>query len=118
MIARIGRDHPLRKLFGGIIEHVFQTELGICNPRVTDYLADLLADFVHVDRIYNLHDVDGTKLCEISESAASTRLGAVVDDARRRQVVNRFIGDFSLFWTGLYPEQLRLRRRGPDRLRE
>lgn len=118
MIARIARDHPLRRMFGGVVEQVFQAEVGICNPRLTDYLSDLLADFVHVDQIYRLETIDGRTICEVSRMEADACLGATADDERRRQIINRYIGDFTLFWAGVYPEHLRLRRRGPDRLRE
>lgn len=105
-------------MFGGIVEQVFQAEIGICNPRVTDYLSDLLADFVHVDQIYRLESVDGHAICEVSRMEADARLGSAADQECRKKVINRYIGDFTLFWTGVYPEYLRLRRRGPDRLRE
>src|SRR5262245_35760483 len=118
MITRIARDHPLRRMFGGLVEQVFQAEVGICNPRLTDYLSDLLADFVHVDQIYRLESIDGQAICDVSRMEAEARLGAEADAERRRQIINLYIGDFTLFWTGVYPEHLRLRRRGPDRLRE
>ncbi len=118
MITRIGTDHPLRKLFSGVVEQVFQAELGICNPRMTDYVSGLLADFIHVDQIYRLHGVDGAAISEISRMEAEAILGPDVDLERRRQVINRYIGDFTLFWTGVYPENLRPARNGADRLRE
>lgn len=112
------RDHPLRKLFGGMVENVFMSDVGICDPQLTDYLGDLLADFVHVDRIYRMQSVDGQVICEVSRIEAEAYLGPEIDAATRALVVNRFIGDFTLFWTGLFPENLRLRRDGHDRLRE
>lgn len=118
MITRIGLDHPLRKLFSGMVEQVFQAELGICNPRVTDYVSGLLADFIHVDQIFRLHRVDGAAISEISRMEADAVLGADVELDRRRHVINRYIGDFTLFWTGVYPENLRPARSGADRLRE
>ena len=114
----IERDHPLRRLFQGLVDQVFTCELGLCNPRLTDYLGDLLADFVHVDRIHRLHGVDGEVIREVSRMEADARLGETADDCIRRRLINRYIGDYTLFWAGVYPEALRPRRAVVDRLRE
>ena len=119
MTFNVDRGHPLRKLFSGLVEQVFMAEVGICDPQLTDYLGDMLMDFVHVDRIYRMQSVDGQTICEVSRIEADAFLGPQINAATRTLVVNRFIGDFTLFWTGVYPEHLRLRRRaGGDRLRE
>lgn len=118
MTHSIQSDHPLRKLFSGMIEQVFMSEIGICDPQLNEYLSDLMADFVHVDRIFRMTSVDGQKICEVSRIEAESYLGPDIDLGTRTLVVNRFIGDFTLFWTGVYPEHLRLRRNGGDRLRE
>lgn len=118
MYARIPKDHPLRLMFSGLVDQIFATELGLCNPRITEYLSELLTEFVHVDRIYRLHRVDGRTIHEVSQMEADAVLGAEADAASRTRIINRYIGDFTLFWTGVYPEHLRLRRHGGDRLRE
>jgi hypothetical protein len=99
-------DHPLNQLFHGLIEQVFMTEVGICDTRLTEYLSGILADFVHVDAIYRLHSVTGDQICELSRMEAEAFLGPEVVGAARRRLINRYIGDFTLFWTGLYPETL------------
>ena len=115
----VNPQDELRRLFGGIVEQVFLAEVGICAPAVTDYLSAMLADFVHVDRIYRMRTVDGEVIREVSRLEAEADLGVVVDLSTRDRLVNRYIGDFTLFWTGLYPETLRPRRLfGVDRLRE
>lgn len=117
MVSKIAKGHPLRRLFGGLVEQVFMTELGICDPRLTDYVGGLLGDFVHVDAIFRLRTVDGTVIREISQAEADAYLGPEVGGTLRRRLINRYIGDFTLFWSGVYPESLR-RRRGVDRLHE
>lgn len=118
MQSNVPPNHPLRRLFRGMVEQVFMTELGICDTRLTDYLSAMLGDFVHVDTIFRLHDVDGGVIREISRAEAEAYLGPHVSASARRRLVNRYIGDFTLFWTGVYPESLRLRRRGADRLHQ
>jgi hypothetical protein len=117
MVSNIGKGHPLRRLFRGLVEQVFMTEMGICDIRLTDYLSALLTDFVHVDAIYRLRTVDGSVIREMSHAEAEAYLGPDVDATRRTRIINRYIGDFTLFWTGVYPENLR-RRGGVNRLHE
>lgn len=118
MISKIGPDHPLRRLFGGLVEQVFMTDIGICEPKLTDYLGELLSEFLHVDAIYGLHTVDGEIIREISRAEAEAYLGPEIAGTTRTRLVNRFIGDFTLFWTGVYPEFLRVRGSGVNRLHE
>ena len=118
MISKITPNHPLRALFSGLVEQVFMTELGICDTRLTDYISALLGDFVHVDEIYQLHNVDGETIRDVSKAEAEAYLGPEVAGKIRGLLVNRYIGDFTLFWTGVYPEFLRKRTAGADRLTE
>ncbi|RMF73700.1 MAG: hypothetical protein D6744_15345 [Planctomycetota bacterium] len=104
--------HPLRRLFAGLIEQVFNAELGVCDPRLTDYLGDLLTDFVHVDHIYRLRTVDGETIRDISRMQAEAVLVDVHDETERARQIHRYIGDFTLFWSGVYPESLQRRGRG------
>lgn len=103
----------LRRFFGGLAENTFQVELGVVDPPLIDYLTDLLTRFVHCERIYRIRDLAGKPLHEVAGmmNEAQQRIG----DARRE--THRQIGDFTLFWTGVYPEALgRLReesRGGP-----
>jgi hypothetical protein len=103
------RANALRRLFDGLVEQIFMVELGLCDPGLTEYLGDMLADFVHVDRIYRLRTVDNTVIRELSQMEAAANLGRDLDDTRRRRLINKYIGDFTLFWTGVYPEHLRPR---------
>lgn len=116
MRSNIPGDHPLRKLFNGLVEQAFMSELGICEPRLTDYLGDLLTDFIHVDCIYRLRSVDGETIREISRMEAEASLGPDISEHERRRVINQYIGDLTLFWSGVYPESLRGRRTHVDRL--
>ncbi len=116
-MAPLGRGNPLRKLFDGLVQQVFMVDLGICDLSLTDYLGDMLADFVHMDQIYRLRSIDGDVIREISRMEAEASLGAELTETRRRRLINKYIGDFTLFWTGVYPEHLRARHQsGLDRL--
>lgn len=118
MVWNLDEQHPLRRLFAGLVEQVFFVDLGLCDPRMTDYLSGLLVEFVHVDHIYRLRDVDGQVIREVSRMEAEAHLGEAVEDKTRASIINRYIGDFTLFWAGVYPESLRPRLAGVDRLSE
>jgi hypothetical protein len=98
-------EHPLRRLFAGLTEHTFQSALGVADPGLTDYLSLLLSRFLHVDAIYRLRDGLGRRLEEVAEMIAEAE--QLPGEGRTRREFYRHIGDFTLFWTGVYPEMLR-----------
>ncbi len=93
----------LSRYFAGLTESTFQARLGIADPPLVDYIADLLVRFVRLESIHKVRDLGGRRLSEIGAMLveAEQRLG----NAQRE--VHRHIGDFTLFWTGVYPESLR-----------
>ena len=98
-------DHPLRRLFAGYTEQTFINMLGVGDPRLIDYLSELLARFVHLDAVYRLRNTQGRRLEEVAEMMIEAE--AMPAEGRTRREVHRHIGDFTLFWTGVYPEALR-----------
>lgn len=106
------RNHPksvLRRFFAGMTEYTFQTRLGIADPPLIDYLSDMLVRFVRCDVVYRFRGLTGKQLTEVVEMLieAEERLGGA------RREVHQHIGDFVLFWAGVYPETLK-RLKGPD----
>jgi hypothetical protein len=97
-------EHPLRRLFAGLTEQTFHTTLGMADPGLVDYLSLLLSRFVHLDSIYRLRDSHGKRLEEVAEMMIEAE--ALPPEGRTRREVYRHIGDFTLFWTGVYPESL------------
>ena len=95
-------DHPLRRLFAGYTEQTFINTLGVGDPRLIDYLAELLSRFVHMDAVYRLRNAQGRRLEEVAEMVIEAR--GMPREGRTRREVHRHIGDFTLFWTGVYPE--------------
>ena len=97
-------EHPLRRLFAGLTEQTFLITLGMGDPRLIDYLSGLLSRFIHVDAIYRLRNVRGRRLEEVADMMLEAE--ALPPEGRTRREVHRHIGDFTLFWTGVYPEAL------------
>jgi hypothetical protein len=98
-------NHPLRRLFAGLTEHTFMETLGLGDPPLVDYLAVLLARFVHMDALHRLGDARGRRLEEVADMLLEAQ--AMPSGGRTCREVHRHIGDFTLFWTGVYPEALK-----------
>ena len=97
-------DHPLRRLFAGLTEQTFLTKLGLGDPHLIDYLSELLSRFIHFDALFKLRDAEGKRLEEVA--AMMLEVEAMPPEGRTCREVHRHIGDFTLFWTGVYPEAL------------
>lgn len=97
-------DHPLRRLFAGLTEQTFIDALGVADPPLTDYLSELLSRFVSMDAVFRLQGGQGKRLEEVADMVLEAE--AMPPEGRTRREVHRHIGDFTLFWTGLYPERL------------
>jgi hypothetical protein len=89
-----------------LAEYVFETRLGMADPPLVDYVSGLLGRFIHFDEIYRLRTSGGRRLEEVGEMMleAEARRGEAPREAHRH------IGDFTLFWTGFYPEILETRQ--------
>ncbi len=98
-------DHPLRRYFTGLAEHTFVTDLGVADPPLIDYLSLLLSRFVHVDVIHRLQIDSGKALTEVADMLLEAE--ALPPSGRTSREVHRHIGDYTLFWTGLFPEALK-----------
>ena len=97
-------DHPLRRYFSGLTEHAFVDSLGVADPHLIDYLSLLLARFVHIKDIERLHDAAGRDLEQVADMLVEAE---ALPCGRTCREVHRHIGDFTLFWTGVYPEALK-----------
>jgi|SRR5262245_9858318 len=106
-------EHPVRRLFAGLTEHAFLTRLGITDPPLVDYVSELLTRFLHVDAVYRLHDEHGDRLADVPEMIREAE--QLPAEGRTRREYYRHIGDFTLFWTGLYPETVRRMQSGWSR---
>lgn len=102
-------SEALKRLFAAVTEQTFQVELGLADPPLTDYLVGLLVRFIRTDAVFRVRDINGQRLHEVAEML----MEADQRTAKPRREIHRHIGDFTLFFSGLYPEALpRLRSAG------
>ena len=103
----IDPHHPLRRLFAGMVEHAFCSEVGMCSPRLTSYMADLLVNFTHIDTLNIVRNAQGRKLEQMASMLAIAMDDRPASPAERDRAVYRHLGDFTLFWAGVFPEHLK-----------
>jgi hypothetical protein len=107
------RASAVRRFFTGLTEYAFHARLGVADPPLVDYIAELLVRFVRSDDLYPVRSVRGQRLVQVADMLAE----AQHREGPARQQVHRHIGDYTLFWTGVYPEVIDgLRRGGKDAL--
>jgi hypothetical protein len=103
MTRELPPTHPLHRLFRGLTESTFMQELGIGDPGLVGYVANLLARFVPSQEVWRLRDAQGRRIGEVAAMIAEAE--SSTDDNRRRECYQH-VGDYTLFWTGVYPEAL------------
>jgi hypothetical protein len=101
-------QHPLNDWFrevvaGAVRDHVDSHG----QDDVEQYLSDLLVSFLHTDSIFALRDKQGNRLVAISDMIPEGDVLANADSFERERQVHRHIGDFILFWSGMYPQFLK-----------
>ena len=105
MVAVISGGDSLKRLFAALTENTFHAELGVADPPLVDYLVELLLRFVRTEQIYRARNAVGQRLEEVAGMMAE----AEERTARPKRELHRHIGDFTLFWSGVYPEALKRR---------
>ena len=107
-------SHPLRSLFVELVDRHYSDEVGMRDPEVSSYVANILAEFCEVDQLFKLRNAAGRPLNDVGEMLLESDpvYGPAPCFDRERQV-RKHIGDFTLFFTGMFPESinhLRMRR--------
>ena len=110
----IPESHPLRALFVELVSRHYCDELGLRDPEVSSYVANMLAEFCEVDQLFKLRNASGKPLDDVGEMLVESDpvYGPAPSFDRERQV-RKHIGDFTLFFTGMFPESInhfRMRR--------
>ena len=115
MSQYIPEQHPFRLLLREATDWAFRhgrfPEDRARDARLKGYLSeDLLVRFLHVDQLYRLRDARGRPLADVAEMLISGEAEGVSAELRTLSV-QRHIGDYTLFITGIFPESLERVRR-------
>lgn len=109
----IPESSSLQRFFQEVVERNYD-EVGVRNSEVHAYVANLLAEFCEAETLYKIRNAEGRSLCDLGEMLLESDpvYGPAPSFDRERQV-RKHIGDYSLFFSGMFPEGLnhsRLRR--------
>lgn len=103
---KIGRDHPLRKLFRKALDFGFR-ESPAEKTEVEEYIEDeILCGFIHADDLFRIRDAAGKPLEDIAEMLAEGDIRMNASSFSREFAVHKHIGDYTLFMLGMFPMAL------------
>jgi hypothetical protein len=103
----IPESHPLQQLFKELVARHYAEQIGIRDPQIVGYVAHLLADFIEVDQMYKIRNATGKPLSDVGEMLIESDpvYGPAPSFDRERQV-RKHIGDYTLFFAGMFPESI------------
>ena len=107
MKREVSNDHPIWLYFSEAIHDSLVAQMGMQDSSdVEVYLTTMLVEFVHRDQIYGIRDAAGRPIEEVTEMVREGDIRLNADSFDRERLVHRHIGDFLLFWSGVFPEFL------------
>lgn len=113
-MAEIPESHPLQQLFMELVSTHFAQDVGMRDPQVSGYIAAMLTEFCDIEQLHRIRDAAGKPLDDVGALLLESDpvFGPAPSFDRERQV-RKHIGDYTLFFTGMFPESInkwRLRR--------
>ena len=114
MDTRISPEHPLRQLFGELVGRHFARGVHMHDADVAAYVSGVLTDFMHVDNLYRIRNARGRRIEDLAEMLVESNPLLEASSFDRERAVRKHVGDFALFFAGLFPEAVAsLPRRRP-----
>jgi hypothetical protein len=109
----IPESHPLQGLFQDLVGQRYAEEIGLRDPQIVAYVSHLLAEFCEADQLFKIRNEFERPLSDVGEMLLESDpvYGPAPSFDRERQV-RKHIGDYTLFFAGMFPESInRLRLR-------
>ncbi len=110
----IAESHPLQQLFIELVGRHYAEEIGIRDPKIVNYVSHLLAEFCDVEQLFKIRNAAGQALTDVGEMLVeSNPVYGPAPSFDRECQVRKHIGDYTLFFAGMFPESInhfRLRR--------
>lgn len=102
--TRISSTHPLRLLFQHLVRGNFRRGAQLDDADLADYVGRMLTEFTHADNMYRIHNARGERLDDVAAMLIESNPHLDAPSFDRERAVRRHVGDFTLFYTGLFPE--------------
>jgi hypothetical protein len=110
----IPETHPLQQLFLELVGRHYAEQIGIRDAQVVNYVAHLLAEFCDAGQLLKIRNASGKPLQDVGEMLIeSDPIYGPAPSFDREREVRKHIGDYTLFFAGMFPESInhyRLRR--------
>lgn len=101
-MERSTAHNRLHKFFHSLTRQSFW-QLGINDATVAGYVAGVLTDFARADNLYRVRSRAGKKLDSVVEIVAETRpKGAEESRLLRERALRKYLGDYTLFMSGIF----------------
>ncbi|HLK16485.1 MAG TPA: hypothetical protein VKT78_16885, partial [Fimbriimonadaceae bacterium] len=75
-------------------------------PEVEQYLVNLLTRFLHQDQLFSIRDAEGRRVTSVAEMLEYGDIRLRAQSFKAERDVHQHVGDFLLFWSGVFPEFL------------
>jgi hypothetical protein len=113
----IPESHPLQQFFVEIVGRHYAEEIGLRDPQIVAYVAHLLSEFCESEELFKIRNENNKPVTDVGEMLIESNpvFGPAPSFDRERQV-RKHIGDYTLFFTGMFPESINRLRLRHDRL--
>lgn len=101
---RTSQNHPLRTLFQHLVRGNFRRGAQLDDPDLADYVSAMLTSFTHVENLYSVRNARGQRLTDVAQMLIESNPHLDAPSFDRERAVRKHVGDFTLFYTGLFPE--------------
>ena len=113
----VPESQPLQQLFVELVGRHYAEEIGLRDPQLVAYVSHLLAEFCDAEQLFKLRNAAGRQLSDVGEMLLESDpvFGPAPSFDRERQV-RKHIGDYTLFFAGMFPESINRFRLRNNRL--
>jgi hypothetical protein len=104
----------LSDFFDALVSRTFSSTIGLSDPSVTTYISEMLTGFCQAEELYKIRTAAGKPLADVGEMLLESDpvFGPAPSFDREREV-RKHLGDYTLFFAGMFPDSInhyRLRR--------
>jgi len=95
-------DNTLRNFFLNAVRQSFW-QLGINDPTVTGYVADVLTEFARADNLFQMRSRGGKKVESMVEMLAKKQTETADQSSLlKERSLRKYLGDYALFMSGIF----------------
>jgi hypothetical protein len=110
-------SHSLEQFFLELVGRRYAEEIGIRDPQIVNYVASLLADFCDAKQLFKICSSTGKLISDVGQMLIeSNPVYGPAPSFDRERAVRKHIGDYTLFFTGMFPESINKFRLRKNRL--